>query len=193
MASLRSSVDSASSLFGYLPTAPSISRKRETCDLTGSVYLISSDGRMIKLPMPTNSPRDPLNWSGRKRAGAFLALMIFAISGLTEVQGPSLMLASLAMDFPPSVTTQNCVPQHWLTSLENQTVRADYTPLCSNPFHGHRSFPMDTTIPSSWQTTGPGAFRSCHAPVNDMGWYCKQLLLAPSCSLFPGPCRRSVN
>ncbi|KUJ09727.1 major facilitator superfamily transporter [Mollisia scopiformis] len=73
--------------------------KRESRDLNGSVYLISSDGRVLSLPIPTRSHRDPLNWSARKRAGAVLALLFYSVTGLVVVQGPSLMFKPLAIEF----------------------------------------------------------------------------------------------
>ncbi|CZR66403.1 uncharacterized protein PAC_16304 [Phialocephala subalpina] len=86
-------------------TSSSSSRsKRDSADITGTVYLISSDGRILNLPIPTRSHRDPLNWSSRKRAGAFLALMFYSVTGLVIVQGVSLMFAPLGVEFTPEET-----------------------------------------------------------------------------------------
>ncbi|KAH6693361.1 major facilitator superfamily transporter [Leptodontidium sp. MPI-SDFR-AT-0119] len=102
MTSICSSTSSATSLFGS--QAPSLASKRETLDISGSVYLISSDGRTINLPIPTHSERDPLNWSSTKRAGAFLALLVFSCAGLIVVQGASLMFKPLALEFTANET-----------------------------------------------------------------------------------------
>ena len=76
---------------------------RSSRDLSGSVYLITSDGRMLSLPIPTKSRRDPLNWSTKKRAGAFTALIFFAVNGLLLVQVPSLTFHGLRADYGPEV------------------------------------------------------------------------------------------
>jgi len=51
--------------------------QRDSRNFSGSVFLISSDGRMLSLPIPTSSSRDPLNWSKMKRARAFIAIFFF--------------------------------------------------------------------------------------------------------------------
>jgi hypothetical protein len=81
-------------------TGPS---KHESCDLSGSVYLITSSGRMLSLPIPARSPRDPLNWSVKKRAFAFAALAFFSVTGLVLVKGASLMYKPLAKEFTAKV------------------------------------------------------------------------------------------
>ena len=78
--------------------------KYESHDFSGSVFIISSDGRMLKLPIPTRSSRDPLNWSKMKRARAFFAIFFFSIVGLVLVQGPSLMFAPLGKEFSDEVS-----------------------------------------------------------------------------------------
>jgi len=76
--------------------------KYESCDLSGSVYLIGDNG-IISLPMPSQSLRDPLNWSKSKRAMAIFALSWFSIIGLVLVQSASLMFGGLAAEFTPAV------------------------------------------------------------------------------------------
>ena len=56
----------------------SIRPKYNSCDYSGSVFIISSEGQILKLPIPTKSAQDPLNWSKWKQARAFLALYVFA-------------------------------------------------------------------------------------------------------------------
>jgi hypothetical protein len=92
-------------------TSTSMRSKHESRDFSGSVFLISSDGRMLSLPIPTRSPRDPLNWSKMKRARAFIAIFFFSILGLFLVQGPSLMFVPLRQEFSDEVyyTIQNNV------------------------------------------------------------------------------------
>lgn len=68
-------------------------------DLTGSVYLISSDGQTIKLPIPTKSRRDPLNWGKWKRIWAFASLVFSGISSMGAVQIVSLLLQPLSIEY----------------------------------------------------------------------------------------------
>jgi hypothetical protein len=76
--------------------------KYDSCDLSGSVFLIGNNG-VISLPMPSRSPRDPLNWSQWKRGMAFFALGWFSVVGLVLVQGASLMFGGLMTEFTPMV------------------------------------------------------------------------------------------
>ncbi|KAK0099239.1 hypothetical protein ONS96_008473 [Cadophora gregata f. sp. sojae] len=94
MASVQSSISR------YGEPTPSMTSKRETMDLTGSVYLITSDGETIKLPIPTKSRRDPLNWGMWKRVWAFAALLLSAISSFGVVQVVSLVLQPLVLEYP---------------------------------------------------------------------------------------------
>lgn len=71
----------------------------------GSVFLVTADGSVLKLPVSSRSARDPLNWSARKRAGAFFALLFNAIIVLVLIQIASVLLKPLAMEFTPKVTT----------------------------------------------------------------------------------------
>jgi hypothetical protein len=72
-------------------------------DLSGSVFLITANGSMLSLPMPSTSPRDPLNWSLNKRVRAFASMIFFTTVGLAEVQGPSLMFAGLSREYASEV------------------------------------------------------------------------------------------
>jgi hypothetical protein len=87
-------------------TSTSTRSKYASRDFSGSVFIISSDGRMLKLPIPTSSSRDPLNWSKMKRARAFFVIFFFSITGLVVVQGPSLMFAPLLEEFSDEVSYQ---------------------------------------------------------------------------------------
>jgi hypothetical protein len=88
---------------GDYSTSKSTRSKYESRDFSGSVFIISSHGRMLKLPIPTRSSRDPLNWSKMKRARAFIAIFFFSIMGLVLVQGPSLMFVPLKKEFSDDV------------------------------------------------------------------------------------------
>ncbi|KAF6814198.1 major facilitator superfamily transporter [Colletotrichum plurivorum] len=70
-----------------------------SADLAGSIYLITSDGKTLKLPMPSDSPSDPLNWSLRKRLVALAVLTLYSIVSMSETQAASLMYRTLAAEF----------------------------------------------------------------------------------------------
>ena len=77
--------------------------KYESMDLSGSVYLVSGDGKIISLPMPSRSPRDPLNWSRKKRVLAFLPVLWYQIVCLVLVQGTSSLYLGVLQEFTPAV------------------------------------------------------------------------------------------
>lgn len=69
----------------------------------GSVFLITSDGRTLELPIPSQSPHDPLTWSHWKRTRALLAMSVFTVIGLVQVQGTSLLLDALEKEYDAMV------------------------------------------------------------------------------------------
>jgi hypothetical protein len=71
----------------------------------GSVYLITSDGKLLNLPIPSRSPKDPLNWSLLRRTLALTSMSLFTIVGLVQVQGTGMLLglASLEQEYTPEV------------------------------------------------------------------------------------------
>ena len=71
----------------------------ETSIPPGSVFLITSDGRTLNLPMPSPYPNDPLNWGFWKRISALGAVFFFTIVALVQVQGTSLLLAQLRVEY----------------------------------------------------------------------------------------------
>ena len=87
-----------------------ISRYNEA-DLPGTVYLISSNGKMLRLPIPSNSPNDPLGWSNKKRLLAKISLMIFYIAGMVLVMVPGSKLKAFTRDIDLSV-------RYWESSLK---------------------------------------------------------------------------
>ncbi|KAF2470825.1 MFS general substrate transporter [Lindgomyces ingoldianus] len=69
-------------------------------ELSGSVFLIAGDGKIVKLPIPSENPHDPLNWSWRKRGLSLLSAGLFAYIGTVLTQGASLALKGLEASFP---------------------------------------------------------------------------------------------
>jgi hypothetical protein len=80
-----------------------ISPNHNSSALPGSVFLITSDGRTLRLPIPSPSPNDPLNWSLWKRVCALGALFFFTTVGLVLVQGTSLLLIELGEEYTVKV------------------------------------------------------------------------------------------
>ncbi|KAH7139902.1 major facilitator superfamily transporter, partial [Dactylonectria estremocensis] len=93
---------------------PSISSRRDSLDLPGSVFLISGDGRILRLPMPSSSPSDPLSWSPAKRFTALGALVLYSIVAMLSVQAASLMYKPLSEEFGEEITEG--IPLHLLVS-----------------------------------------------------------------------------
>ena len=78
-------------------------RKHESYNLSGSVFLVTGDGRTLKLPIPSESRHDPLNWGRWKTTGAMFALGLYSIVCLTAVQAASLMMHGILEDFREAV------------------------------------------------------------------------------------------
>ncbi|KAK2056934.1 major facilitator superfamily transporter [Colletotrichum caudatum] len=66
---------------------------------SGSVYLITSDGQTLKLPIPSSSLHDPLSWTLPRRILAMAVLVLYSIVSMMETQAASLMYLSLAAEF----------------------------------------------------------------------------------------------
>ncbi|KAH7095543.1 major facilitator superfamily domain-containing protein [Paraphoma chrysanthemicola] len=101
-----------------LPLATTQSRKRESYNMSGSVFLITSMGQTLKLPIPSESPADPLGWGKWKRAGAFLAVFWFSAVSLTVAQAMSVLLGAIAEDF----VADNLGPWHLETLVTAPTL-----------------------------------------------------------------------
>ncbi|VUC32095.1 unnamed protein product [Clonostachys rosea] len=75
------------------------SSKRDSMHTAGSVFFVSSDGRVLKLPIPSKSSRDPLTWSRSKRAFAFCALQLYSVVASFEVNLPGLLMRAVQNEF----------------------------------------------------------------------------------------------
>ncbi|QGI84876.1 hypothetical protein CEK25_011605 [Fusarium fujikuroi] len=73
--------------------------KRESVPTAGSVFFVSSNGRVLKLPIPSKSYRDPLTWSWSKRLMGFLALQCFSMAASFELNLPGLLLQAIGEEF----------------------------------------------------------------------------------------------
>ncbi|EJT72450.1 hypothetical protein GGTG_09316 [Gaeumannomyces tritici R3-111a-1] len=61
----------------------------------GSVYLVSGDGHLLSLPIPSSSPHDPLGWSLLKRCRIISLITAMAAIGVAVQQFPSLIVRAL--------------------------------------------------------------------------------------------------
>lgn len=88
-----------------LPNSESLPLRahRESYNLSGSTYLITNKGKTLRLPVPSQSAADPLNWSRRKTSGAIFAVTLFSIVCLTAAQGITVILAGVQSEFKSEV------------------------------------------------------------------------------------------
>lgn len=80
-------------------------RKRESYNLSGSTFLVTSSGKTLKLPVPSDSPADPLNWGRWKTIGAIVAVSCYSIVSLTVAQAASLLFHGILLEFDGQVRT----------------------------------------------------------------------------------------
>jgi hypothetical protein len=113
--SLVSSVDDcdynrapfARSTFVYgCRSAGPVRRKRESYNLSGSIFLITSSGKILNLPVPSESPADPLNWGRWKTAGAIIAVVWYSVVSLPVVQAASMVYHGILVEFHDRVCEQ---------------------------------------------------------------------------------------
>jgi hypothetical protein len=77
--------------------------KHESFNLSGSIFLVTGDGKTLSLPIPSDSKLDPLNFSTWRTIGAMLALGWYSCVTLTAVQAPSVMLNGIVGEFGDEV------------------------------------------------------------------------------------------
>lgn len=83
-------------------------RKHESFDLSGSVFLVSREGKTLDLPIPSDSRHDPLRWSRWKTGAALVAVGWYSATALTAVQACSLMIGGILPDFTEEVSSSQC-------------------------------------------------------------------------------------
>lgn len=84
-------------------TVTSIRRKHESYNLSGSIFLVTSSGATLNLPVPSKSSADPLNWSNWTTAGAIAAIAWYSIVSLTVVQAASMVYHLILVEFDGQV------------------------------------------------------------------------------------------
>ncbi|GKU21071.1 unnamed protein product [Fusarium langsethiae] len=83
-----------------MPSSSSLTvAKRESLPTAGSVFFVSSNGRVLRLPIPSRSYRDPLTWSWTKRLLAFCALQTLSISASFALNLPGLLIRAITDEF----------------------------------------------------------------------------------------------
>lgn len=93
----------SSTLDLYRHRTKTVRRKHQSYNLSGSIFLVTSSGMMLKLPVPSESPADPLNWSRWKTAGAITAVAWYSIVSLTVVQAASMVYNGILTEFNEEV------------------------------------------------------------------------------------------
>ena len=81
----------------------SVNAKRESLPTAGSVFFVSSTGRVLRLPIPSRSHRDPLTWSWTKRLLAFWALLTVSITSFFALNLPGLLIRAIRYEFDEKV------------------------------------------------------------------------------------------
>ncbi|CRJ90865.1 hypothetical protein BN1723_008486 [Verticillium longisporum] len=70
-------------------------------ELPGTVFLISAAGKVLKLPIPSESTRDPLNWTPARRVAVFSALMSYTAVCFFENKLPAALMGAFHHEFDP--------------------------------------------------------------------------------------------
>lgn len=77
--------------------------KHTSMDLAGSVFLIASNGRLLSLPIASESPNDPLSWDRSRRIFIFVILLIYSAIALFLIQTPGLLFKAFALSYDDEV------------------------------------------------------------------------------------------
>lgn len=72
---------------------------RDSLHAAGSVFFVSSAGRVLKLPIPSTSHRDPLTWRSSKRFFAFFAVNLYSVVASFEVTLPGILMLAIKDEF----------------------------------------------------------------------------------------------
>jgi hypothetical protein len=77
----------------------SVRGQRESYDLSGTRFLRTNTGKTLKLPIPSDSSADPLNWSLWRTAGAMFAVYLYSVVALTAAQAASVVMGGIQNEF----------------------------------------------------------------------------------------------
>lgn len=73
----------------------------------GSVYLVSGDGHLLSLPIPSSSPKDPLGWSLLKRCRIICIITAMGAIGVAIQQFPALIFKALMHEMGEAAVRKN--------------------------------------------------------------------------------------
>lgn len=135
---------------------PSTNRKRESYNMAGSTFLITASGITLRLPVPSNSKADPLNWGRWRRIGAIFAVGWYSAMASMVIQAASVVLPNIMEDFNEEVEALRSFLNVFAESdfaTENQFVDDRDARHRSYSIHGHRLTSVATTIYRSGKTT----------------------------------------
>lgn len=133
------------------------SRKRESYNMSGSTYLVTSSGVTLSLPIPSDSQSDPLNWGCWKTAGAIAAIAWYSVMASTAVQAASQILPEMAREFGDEVGAcmNDCtVGNRADFFVGSQAMDNGIHRYCSHIVHGCWCAPLVTTISGTGQAPG---------------------------------------
>lgn len=77
--------------------------KHMSMDLAGSVFMIASDGRVLSLPIPSESFNDPLNWTRSRRILVIAIQVLYGTTALFLIQTPGNLFQALALEYTEKV------------------------------------------------------------------------------------------
>lgn len=87
--------------------------KHRSMDLSGSVFLIASNGHVLNLPIPSESPDDPLNWANTRRLLIFAILVSYGAVSLFLIQTPGNLYSAFVSDFKEAVCPSSVILCPW--------------------------------------------------------------------------------
>ena len=73
--------------------------------ISTSVFLITSDGKTLQLPIPSSSPKDPLNWHPAKRRIVLGNVFFFAMLAVVQLQSLGVLVPVMAIDYLPQASS----------------------------------------------------------------------------------------
>jgi hypothetical protein len=71
----------------------------EVEQIEGTVRLFDSEGNIRKVPVPSNDPADPLNWSSWKRCLVLMSLSVFGVAGFGVIQSTPLFFGQIIAEY----------------------------------------------------------------------------------------------
>lgn len=85
--------------------------KHQSMDFSGSVFLIASNGHVLSLPIPSESPNDPLNWTKTRRSLIGIILLLYGSITLFTVQTPGVLYTAFITSFKKEVRHHYSYPR----------------------------------------------------------------------------------